>query len=193
MLEKIVRPLVQTQIRLLANSEGTKTTLIETITRWLSYLGVIAQVRQLEPINDKIQVSLVVGKPASCDNGDWYKILNNLTHKSASKDILQEIGPDRQRKLARLIAYLVQVGHEENNIEWDKLESVFHDLNLNNQIIAEFRAAVKIQQSKDIIVGKIDADLAAIALPIIVKIALVDQKINQKENDAINSLLSLVE
>ena len=49
MLSQIVRPLVQTQIKLLANSQGTQATLIETIVRWLSYLGIRAQVNTLKP------------------------------------------------------------------------------------------------------------------------------------------------
>ena len=39
MLSQIVRPLVQTQVRLLANSQATQVTLTDTIAKWLSYLG----------------------------------------------------------------------------------------------------------------------------------------------------------
>jgi hypothetical protein len=38
MLSKIVRPMVRTQIRLLANCQATRPTLIETISQWLSFL-----------------------------------------------------------------------------------------------------------------------------------------------------------
>ena len=47
MLSQIVRPMVRTQIRLLANSQATHTTLVKTITQWLGFLGVQATVTQL--------------------------------------------------------------------------------------------------------------------------------------------------
>ena len=52
MLSQIVRPMVNTQIRLLAKSKATKITLIKTIAKWLSFLGVEAQVTQLKTVGN---------------------------------------------------------------------------------------------------------------------------------------------
>ncbi|MEO0409577.1 MAG: hypothetical protein AAF289_19725, partial [Cyanobacteria bacterium P01_A01_bin.135] len=66
MLTQLVRPLVRTQIQLLANSEAAGSRLMTTIARWLGYLGVQAEVRYLQTDGDRIQVSLSVGKPEQC-------------------------------------------------------------------------------------------------------------------------------
>lgn len=81
MLSQIVRPLVDTQIRRLASSQNTSSTLIEAIAKWLSYLGVQAQVNYLTRQSEKIQVSLTVGKPDLCNSKDWQQILNNLNRR----------------------------------------------------------------------------------------------------------------
>lgn len=197
MLEKIVKPLVKTQVSLLANSEATDITLIETMKRWLSYLGVSAQIEELETVQDQIRVSLVVGKPASCDPQDWTKILTNLARQPAteasSKEIIAAINPVQQRKLARLIAYLLQIADPQQSISWDTIAPILGDLDLNEMMISELKSALKVPQSGDKLVEKFDADLAAIALPMIVKITLLDQKINQAEDQIIKALLSTIE
>ena len=78
MLSQIVRPMVSTQIHLLANSKATRSTLVTTIAKWLGFLGVHAKVVNLDTTGERIRVSLTVGKPESCANTDWQKILQNL-------------------------------------------------------------------------------------------------------------------
>ena len=57
MLSQIVRPLVNPQIRLLAkSSKAVRSTLIQTITKWLGFLGVTAKVDRLSTIGNEIQV-----------------------------------------------------------------------------------------------------------------------------------------
>ena len=48
MLTQIVRPMVRTQVRLLANCHSTRLTLIHTIAKWLGFLGVKAEVTELD-------------------------------------------------------------------------------------------------------------------------------------------------
>ena len=104
MLSEIVRPLVDTQIRRLANSQATDLTLMETIAKWLSYLGVKARVTHLAHQSGRIQVSLTVGKPNSCASDDWQQILHNLDRQQSVSSLraYDQILPSQRSKLQLL-------------------------------------------------------------------------------------------
>ncbi|ACK70586.1 conserved hypothetical protein [Gloeothece citriformis PCC 7424] len=193
MLSKIVRPLVQTQIHLLANSMATRSTLIETIVRWLGYLGVQAHITQLEPTSNQIKVSLTVGQPESCHPADWQKILHNLQVSSessnGSKLRQSSLNPQQQTHLARLLAYLIQVGHPPSTLEWETLKNHLISLNLDPSLQQEIKTALKVPQTGEHLIEKIDPDVSAIALPIAFSIAWLDGEINQEENQALKALL----
>ncbi|MDJ0511325.1 MAG: hypothetical protein QNJ64_19035 [Crocosphaera sp.] len=193
MLSQIVRPLVNTQVRLLANSQTTQTTLVETIARWLGYLGVDAQVTKLSPESDRIHVALKVGKPDVCDDQDWNCILDNLRSPYGSDNnylnTSEHINESHQLQVARLLAYLIQISAPENRITWSEIKTQLIPLNLDNSILTEIRSAMKVPQSKDLL-EKLDPDVAASAFPIAVKIAWLDQEINSHENHALSALLS---
>ncbi|MDJ0730131.1 MAG: hypothetical protein QNJ33_09100 [Crocosphaera sp.] len=193
MLSQIVRPLVNTQVRLLANSQTTQTTLVETIARWLGYLGVDAKVTQLSPHNDRIHVALTVGKPDSCDAQDWTSILENLRSPQSNdynylntSDYAHEL---HQLQIARLLAYLIQISDPQQEIAWSDIESQLIPLNLDVSILKGIQSAMKVPQSQDLL-EKLDPDVAASAFPIAVKIACLDQEINSHENHALSALLS---
>lgn len=192
MLSQIVRPLVNTQVRLLANSQTTQTTLVETIARWLGYIGVDAQVTQLSPNSDRIHVALTVGKPDSCDQQDWTSILNNLrspkpnNHTSLNGDNSHK---SHQLQVARLLAYLIQISDPHQEITWSEIEEQLSPLNLDVAILKGIQSAMKVPQSQDLL-EKIDPDVAASAFPVAVKIAWLDQEINSHENHALSALLS---
>ncbi|WP_013323935.1 hypothetical protein [Gloeothece verrucosa] len=196
MLSKIVRPLVQTQIRLLANSMATRSILMDTIVRWLGYLGVQAQITQLEPISDKIKVSLTVGQPESCDATDWQTILEHLRACGASENGSKlkhySMSQQQQTYLARLLAYLIQVGHPDSILEWELIKTHLNVLNLDHSLQAEIKAALKVPQQSEQLINKLDSDLVAIALPIAVSVALLDGEINLQENQAITALLEAI-
>ncbi|GFE68105.1 hypothetical protein [Chroococcus sp. FPU101] len=194
MLSQIVRPLVQTQIRLLANSQATYPVLIETICRWLGYLGVQAKVTHLAPTSDQIQISLSVGKPDSCDQADWQKILtqlaqNTCTQSQPSDEFKKKISLEEQILVSRLLAYLIQVGNPENILEWETLKEQLTPLNLDETLTQGLKSALKVPQSSESLMKKLNPDLAAIALPMAVKIAMLDQQINSEENTTLQALL----
>jgi len=197
MLSQIVRPLVQTQIRLLSRSQATRSTLAETIACWLGYLGVHAQVTQLGTQGDRIQVSLSVGKPEACDNADWQSILGNLQTDLPSAlpqqndNAFEKMSLSQERHFARLIAYLLQLGNDET-INWDLLQPQLVALNLEESLLQGIQSALKVPQSLDSLLKKFDPDLAAIALPVAVKIALLDRQITPPENDTLAALLALM-
>ncbi len=193
MLSQIVRPLVNTQVRLLANSQTTQITLVETIARWLGYLGVDAQVTQLSPESDRIHVALKVGKPDSCDTQDWNCILNNLraSYKSNNNYLnsSEYIDKSHQLQIARLLAYLIQISDPDNHITWSEIESQLIPLNLETSMLREIQSAMKVTQSKALL-EELDPDVAASVFPIAVKIVWLDQEINSHENQALSALLS---
>jgi hypothetical protein len=188
MLSQIVRPMVRTQIRLLASCQATRTTLISTVAQWLGFLGVEAQVTQLDANGGRISISLTVNKPEACDTHDWNQILHNLEQgQSGRLSTLQNqpsITPQQQTKLQRLLAYLIQVGDPGTPANWDKLYPQLQTLGLDG-----IRSALKVPQSLDRLLEGLDPDVAAIALPKAVSIALLDRQVNSSEDHALNALL----
>lgn len=193
MLTQIVRPLVDTQIRLLANSQATKKTLAQTISSWLGYLGVRTEVTQLIPNSDRISVSLTVGKPESCAQKDWQKILDNLTKSSSDLPNAQseEIEMAKLVQLSKLLAYIIQAGLSETELNWNMIENQLSPLNLDTTTLGAVRSALKVPQSISAI-DKLDPDLAARAFPLAVKIAWMDNQITAAESEALKALLSLI-
>ncbi len=196
MLSQIVRPLVRTQIRLLANTQATRSTLISTIAQWLGYLGVQAQVTSLSASSGQIQVSLTVGKPESCESSDWQQILHNLNDPSescqSSETTYAQMTPKQQSKLQRLLAYLIQVGDPDNKVNWDTLYPQLKTLNFDEDLLNGIKSALKVPQSLDPLLEGLDADVAALALPKAVSIALLDRRVNAKEDSTLTALLSAI-
>ncbi|MGK7877309.1 MAG: hypothetical protein AB4426_29635 [Xenococcaceae cyanobacterium] len=191
MLSQIVRPLVQTQIRLLANCQGTQATLIETIVRWLSYLGMSAQVNSLKSDADSITVSLTVGKPEGCNSLDWQQIIHKLhldgpLHQG--QDSFEQMELAEQLQMVRLLAYLIQVGQSSEKVSWEAVKPQLISLELSESLLAGIRSALKIPQSIEMI-EKLNPDVVARAFPIAVKIAWLDRQINPQESQALTALL----
>ncbi|NJK38478.1 MAG: hypothetical protein HC835_17230 [Oscillatoriales cyanobacterium RM2_1_1] len=193
MLPEIVRPLVRTQVRLLASATSTRQTLVQTIARWLGYLGVEAQVTQLETDANQIQVALRVGKPSTCDPRDWQKIIDNLSQGDSSQPLVdltyEQMSEKQQTKLQRLLAYMVQVAQPEAEVDWDKFVPLLKNLEFNDQLIAGIRVALKVPQSLDLLTEELEPDIAAIALEKAVSIALLDRRVNPQEDQALTKFL----
>jgi hypothetical protein len=191
MLSQIVRPMVRTQIRLLANSQATRSTLVSTIAQWLGFLGVRAQVTQIDAVSNQISVSLTVGKPEACDTHDWQQILQNL-NQSKTEEVVPapqvQMTPQQQSKLQRLMAYLIQVGSVEQP-NWEKLYPQLQMLGFEESTLLGIRSALKVPQSLDQLMEGLDSDVAAIALPKAVSIALLDRQVNPSEDKALSTLL----
>ena len=195
MLTQIVRPMVRTQIRLLAGSQATRPVLVKTIAQWLGFLGVDAQVTQLESASEQIQVSLTVGKPEACDPKDWAKILVSLGNKpdntqGIATSALHKFSAKQQTQLQRLLAYIIQVGEPDNVIEWEVLQPQLEDIGFEPTLIEGIQTALKVPQSLELLMESIDNDVAAVALPKAVSLALLDRKVNASEDLALSTLLA---
>lgn len=193
MLTHIVRPMVQTQVRLLANSRATRQTLIRTIAQWLGFLGVHAQVTELEASSGKIHISLTVGKPDACDACDWQQILHKLNpHESdcPRSHVNKPHFPAHQHtKLQRLLAYVIQVGNPAICSDWETLHPELQALGFEDSTLHGIRAALKVPQALDDLLDGLDPDMAAIALPKAISLAMMDHQVNPSEDQALLALL----
>ncbi|HEY9636955.1 MAG TPA: hypothetical protein V6D14_26375 [Coleofasciculaceae cyanobacterium] len=196
MLSQIVRPMVHTQVRLLASCEATRSTLIKTVAQWLGFLGVKAQVTHLEAGADhKIRISLIVGKPEACDDRDWQQIICKLNKNASDVNVSKvtpPITPKQESKLQRLLAYVIQVGDPDRPVNWEALAPQLQALGMNESMLLGIKSALKIPQSLEQLVEGLDPDLAAIALPQAVSIALLDRQLNTYEDDALAALLKVM-
>ncbi len=193
MLTQIVRPMVNTQIRLLAKSKSTRSTLIETIAKWLGFLGVAAKVTQLDSKNGKIEVSITVGKPDTANEEDWQTItqkIGNSTPKTAELTTCHTLIPsDQKTKYQRILAYAIQMSDPDNSSDWEQVYPQLQILGLEESMLLGIRSALKVPQSIDRLVKDLDADVAALALSQTVSIALLDRQVNPDEYQALNTLL----
>ncbi|WP_319420565.1 hypothetical protein [Pleurocapsa sp. FMAR1] len=194
MLSQIVRPMVNTQIHLLAKSKATKITLIRTIAKWLGFLGVEAQVNQLNTTGDKIQVSITVGQPENSDRADWQKILDNLSQDTSKTTELtvnhsNSIPVEQEAKYYRILAYAIQMGDRAQATDWSKIHPQLQGLGLKESTILGVKSALKVPQSIDRLVKDLDADVAAIALSQAASIALLDRQVNPEEYQVMQTLL----
>ncbi|MEM7591262.1 MAG: hypothetical protein AAF383_07050 [Cyanobacteria bacterium P01_A01_bin.83] len=187
--------MVNTQIRLLAKSKTVKITLIKTIAKWLGFLGVEAQVTQLNTLKDKIQVSITVGQPENSEDGDWQQILDHLAQdggETAGLQIKQSslIPPHQEAKYQRILAYAIQMSNDDCNTDWSIVSPQLEALGLEEPTLLGIKSALKVPQSIDRLVKNLDADVAAIALSQAASIALLDRRVNPGEYQVMQTLLN---
>ena len=193
MLSQIVRPLVNPQVRLLAKSKATRSTLIKIISKWLGFLGIEAKVTQLDSVGDKIQVSITVGKPDTANNEDWQKITQSIGKNTLETEELADdsvsIPPEQQTKYQRVLAYAIQMSYPDSSPDWSQIQPQLQELGLEESMLLGIKSALKVPQSIDRLVKDLDADVAAVALFQTASIALRDREINPKEYQALHTLL----
>lgn len=194
MLSQLVRPMVQTQIRLLANSRATRPTLVSTIAQWLGFLGVQAQVTELSTESNQIHITLTVNKPDACDDQDWQRILHQLGTPEASysqAQVPQEFVDItyQESRVQRLLAYLIQVANPGAPIIWEQLQPQLATMGFDDATLQGVRAALKVPQCLDDLLDGLEPDTAAIALPKAVSLAMMDRQVNPSEDQALTALL----
>lgn len=196
MISQLVRPMVQTQIRLLANSRATRPVLISTVAQWLGFLGVRAQVTGLDASSGKIHISLTVDQPDACDTRDWQQILCNLHQGETEADLLStdaiDLKPVQQSKMQRLLAYLLQVADPDHPVRWETLYPQLKTIGLDEATLTGIRSALKVPQCLEDLVQGMDSDVAAIVLPKAVSIAMMDRRVNASEDLALTALLEVM-
>ncbi len=196
MLSSIVRPMVNTQIKLLAKTQATRSTLVKIIAKWLGFLGVQAQVTHLDVAEGKIQVSLTVGQPEASDDEDWQSILLHLKSSQSLKAELEpelvKIPPRQQIKYQRLLAYAIQINNEDGSVHWESIYPKLQLLGLEESMLLGIKSALKVPQNIDRLVKDLDADVAALALSQTASIALFDRQVNPEEYRVLQTLLEVM-
>ena len=190
MITQLVRPLVNPQVRLLAKSKATRSTLVQTIAKWLGFLGVEAKVTQIKTAGDKIHVSITVGKPDTSEDSNWQEILQNLNHDSSAEiDHSTSIPSHQETKYQRILAYAIQMSHPNHAADWEQIYPQLQKLGIEETMLLGIRSALKVPQSLDRLVKDLDADVAAVALSQTASIALLNRQVNREEYQALHTLL----
>ena len=196
MLTSIVRPMVKAQIKLLAQTQATKITLVKIIAKWLEFLGVSAQVTHLDTVEGKIQVSLIVSQPEASEHQDWQRIIENIksskTPQSELESEVLQIPTEQQSKYQRLLAYAIQINHTEGIVHWESIYPKLKLLGIEESVIGGIKTALKVPQDIERLVKDLDAEVAAIALSQTATIALFDQHVNPEEYRVLQTLIEVM-
>ncbi|MEO1183049.1 MAG: hypothetical protein AAFX51_19960 [Cyanobacteria bacterium J06636_28] len=140
MLDRLVRPLVRTQIQLLAQTQSANARLMGMVSQWLGYLGVNADVTHLKTEQGRIQISLAVGKPEQCTENEWSKILTNIEQNSDESDAETELTyvemtQGQKSKVHRLLASVIQAGNKNAVQSWDSLYPQLATMGMNKSCL----------------------------------------------------------
>ena len=196
MLSSIVRPMVNTQIKLLAKTKAMRPTLVKIIAKWLGFLGVEAQVTHIDIAEDKIQVSIIVSQPEASADEDWQSILQNLKSSKSPQEELEpeivKIPPQQKIKYQRLLAYAIQINNQDRSVNWESIYPKLQLLGLEESMLMGIKSALKVPQNIDRLVKDLDADVAAYALSQTASIALFDRQVNPEEYRVLQTLIEVM-
>ena len=198
MLVQLVRPLVRSQIQMLARTPAADAKLTNMVAQWLGYLGVYAEVTRLETEGELIQVSLKVGRPAQCTETEWQSVLDNLTHKG--KAWREDTGltyatmtPAQKGKVHRLLACVLQASNDNLVEDWHQVSGELAQLGLEAALLNELRSAIRVPTPMEVLIEDLQPDVAAFALSKAIGIALMNKHINQAEDGALKILLNALQ
>jgi hypothetical protein len=198
MLVQLVRPLVRTQVQMLTQAQSASSRLVGMVSQWLGYLGIHAEVTQLQTTGNRIQVSLCVGKPEQCTEAEWQQILDNLNQ---DRDPLIEVDsltymampPAQQSKVQRLLASILHASGQDPLEDWATLRPRLVAMGLEESMLLGIQAALKAPMPMELLVEQLEPEVAAFVLSKSIHIALLDQQISQAEDTALKALLSAVD
>jgi len=198
MLVQLVRPLVRTQVQMLTQAQSASSKLVSMVSQWLGYLGIHAEVTQLQTTGSRIQVSLCVGKPEQCTEAEWQQILNNLNQDqtiTAEEDPLTytAMSSAQQSKVQRLLASMLHASGQNPLEEWASLRPRLAALGMEESMLAGIQSALKVPLPVELLAEQLEPDVAAFVLSKAIHIALLDQQISQAEDTALKTLLDAVD
>ncbi|MBE9137591.1 hypothetical protein IQ254_10260 [Nodosilinea sp. LEGE 07088] len=198
MLVQLVRPLVRTQVQMLTQAQSASGKLVGMVSQWLGYLGIQAEVTQLQTTGNRIQVSLCVGKPEQCTEAEWQKILDNLNQEAntaPAEDTLtyKAMTSAQQSKVQRLLASILHASGQDPTAEWATLRPRLAAMGMDESMIAGVHAALKVPMPMELLIEQLEPDVAAFVLSKAINIALLDQQISQAEDTVLKALLNAVD
>lgn len=198
MLVQLVRPLVRSQIQMLARSPAADSKLMSMVSQWLAYLGVHAEVTQLKTEGEHIQVSLRVKRPEQCTEAEWQQILTNLTRQGSAPNGEDSLTYDtmttaQRSKVHRLLACVLRASNENLASEWDNLQPQLLATGIEAGMLQELRSAIRVPTPMNLLVADLEPEVASFALSKAIGIALMDNHINQAEDSALKTLLDALQ
>ncbi|MGD1855801.1 MAG: hypothetical protein ACFB2W_16295 [Leptolyngbyaceae cyanobacterium] len=198
MLDRLVRPLVRTQVQVLAKTPSAHTRLMGMVSQWLGYLGVQADVTHLKTNQGRIQIALAVGKPEQCTENEWSKILENIEQNndaagSEAELTYQDLSKEQKSKVHRLLAGVIQAGNKDAAESWDTLQPQLIGVGMNQVMLANIRSAMKVPTMMDSLLKDLEPEVAAYVLSKAISIALIDKEINQEEDNALKAIYEAIE
>jgi hypothetical protein len=192
MLDRLVRPLVRTQIQVLTQNQAASARLTGMVSQWLGYLGVQADVTQLHTSDDKIQIAIAVGKPDQCSDREWQQILQNVNQSCASLTAnnltYQQIPPTQRIKVAHLLALVIQAGEPEIAENWPQFKLRLNTFNLEPSLLTDIQTALKQPHHLDHLLDNLEPEIAAYVLSRAIGIALLDRQINPHEDNMLKAI-----
>ena len=198
MLDRLVRPLVRTQIQHLAQTQSANARLMAMVAQWLGYLGVKADVTQLETRQGAIQISLSVNKPEQCSDYEWTKILANIDKNQSAAGakgemIYEKMTQAQQSKVHRLLAHVIRAGDPQAAQSWDDLQPQLAALGMEEPMLLGIKAALKVPAMLELLLDDLETDVAAVVLSRAIGIAMMDDCINVDEDTALKAIYSALE
>ncbi len=198
MLVQLVRPLVRTQVQLLSQSPSAGAKLVGMVSQWLGYLGIQAEVTQLQTTGERIQVSLCVGKPEQCTEAEWGKILDNLNRENSAESespmvAYSAMSVTQQGRVHRLLASVLQASGQAGVEDWPSLRPQLAALGMEEAMLLGIQSALKAPMPMDLLVEQLDPEVAAFVLSKAINIALLDRQINPAEDSALKALLNALD
>ncbi|NEP19539.1 MAG: hypothetical protein F6J97_22045 [Leptolyngbya sp. SIO4C1] len=197
MLDRLVRPLVRTQIQLLAQTQSASTRLISMISQWLGYLGVQAQVTHLKAQDGKVQIALAVGRPQQCSEQEWQQILHNIEQHSNTAEPAEltyaAMSRAQQIKVHRLLAHVIQAGNPDTALNDSDLRQRLQAMGMDAVMVSEINTAMKVPTLLEPLLSDLEPEVAAFVLSRAIGIALIDREISQDEDSALKAIYGVLE
>lgn len=197
MLDRLVQPLVRTQVQLLAQTHSASHKLISMISQWLGYLGIQASVTHLKTSNGKVQISLVVDKPEQCSEDEWQKILTNINQSRGAQVETEltyaKMSKSQQGKVHRLLAYVIRAGSPDPTFIGHELKPRLVSMGLEEGMVLQIQSALKVPVVIEPLLEDLEPDIAAFVLSKAITIALIDQKISQDEDSILKAIYRVLE
>jgi hypothetical protein len=196
MLIQLVRPLVRTQIQMLTRTPSVNTKLVGMVAQWLGYLGVQAEVTQLSPQGNQIQVKLKVGKPEQCTEDEWRQILANLHQDEEPDGISAEASPydgmtnAQKNKVHRLLACVLRASTDAFAEEWPNMRFQLTAMGMDEAMLYGIESATRVSMPMDLLIEDLEPEVASFALAKAINIALLDRQITDAEDNALSTLLT---
>ena len=192
---KVLRPLVNTKIRLLGKTGSIHSALRSMVKEWmLKYVGIPAQVTRIVEDSDQIHICLTVGKPEYTDADEWNQVIENLRRSEdtpqSKPPTYHEITPDKQQQVHQILAHLIRSGASEQELHWETLYPHLQVLDPDESMLSGVKSALENPQIMDPCTQELDPDVAEIALSQATKIDLLHQHINMNVNSSLTVLLN---